>query len=149
MTSKQQHTNPRENFKKNFFWKISSRGCLKYAYIRNGDSPPILFTFENFAPQISPFLLFFRFCTFLWAFSESRARSSDYAQNFIPFRTNPIMYNNLYIFGFCARVPCFSIFAYIGTGAGAGVYSDFVFILFIFGNIIQKSLFVYYCRKEV
>ena len=59
----------------------------KYAYIRDGDSLPIFFTFENFAPQKSPFLRFFRFCTFLWAFSESSACSSDYVQIFIPFRT--------------------------------------------------------------
>ena len=121
----------------------------KYAYIPRGDSPPILFTFENFAPQKSPFLRFFRFCTFLYPFSESRACSSEYVQIFIPFRTNPILYKNLYIFGLCARLPCFSIFALYRNGRGRGICSDFVFILFILGNMIQKSLFVYNCRKKV
>ena len=139
MTSKQQHnnlnahTNTRENFKKIFFRKNNTQKFSKnfkkiytiflpypkYAYIRDGDSPPILFTFENFVPQISPFLRFFRFCTFLCTFSESRARSSDYVRKFIPFRTNPILYNNLYIFGLCARWRRHGIRAYIGTGAGA------------------------------
>ena len=96
MTSKQQHnnlnahTNPRENFKKNFSEKYNTqkkffsnkkyipkikkflKKCYpKYAYIRDGRPLSILFTFENFAPQKTPFLRFFRFCTFLWAFSES------------------------------------------------------------------------------
>ena len=104
MTSKQQHnnlnahTNPRENFKKNFFWKYNTQKNFKkiytiffsypkYAWNCSGDSPPILFTFENFGSLKTPFLRFFRFCTFLWAFSESRARYSDCVQIFILFRT--------------------------------------------------------------
>ena len=35
------------------------------------------------------------------------------------------------------------------NGRGRGICSDFVFILFILGNMIQKSLFVYYYRKKV
>ena len=35
------------------------------------------------------------------------------------------------------------------NGRGRGICSDFVFILFILGNMIQKSEFVYYCRKKV
>ena len=35
------------------------------------------------------------------------------------------------------------------NGRGRRGCSDFVRILFIFGNMIQKSLFVYYCRKKV
>ena len=35
------------------------------------------------------------------------------------------------------------------NGRGRGICSDFVFILFIFGNMIQKAEFVYYCRKKV
>ena len=74
----------------------------------------------------------------------------------------PEMYKNLSLLGlirFCTKNCIFSDFVpvgtgfrfslYIGTGAGAGYCSDFVFILFIFGNMIQKSLFVYYCRKKV
>ena len=74
----------------------------------------------------------------------------------------PDMYKNLSLLGlirFCTKncmfsdcVPVgtgFRFSLYIGTGAGAGVCSDFVGILFIFGNMIQKSLFVYYCRKKV
>ena len=55
---------------KNFFEKISKKGYPKYAYIRDGRPLSILFTFENFVPQKTPFLQFFRFCTFLWSFSE-------------------------------------------------------------------------------
>ena len=91
--------------------KISKNGYPKYAHIRDGGLPPILFTFWKFTPKKTPFLLFFRFWTFLYPFSESRARCSWYVQNFILFRTNPILYNNLYILWICARVPCFSIFA--------------------------------------
>lgn len=96
---------------------------------------------------------------FLWAFSESRARCSDYVQifvqffkfgkisdyvqKFIPFRTNPILYNNLYVFGLRADRRGLSIFAIYRNGRGRGICSDFVFILFIFGNMIQKSEFVY------
>ena len=141
--------NTQKNFfpTKNIYPKFFS--YPKYAYIRDGDSPPILFTFENFAPQKSPFLRFFRFCTFLCAFSESRACSSGYVQIFIHFRTNPILYNNLYILGICACLPCSSIFALYRNGRGRGICSDFVFILFIFGNMIQKAEFVYNCRKKV
>ena len=35
------------------------------------------------------------------------------------------------------------------NGRGRGICSDFVFILFIFGNMIQKTEFVYNCRKKV
>ena len=35
------------------------------------------------------------------------------------------------------------------NGRGRGICSDFVFILFILGNMIQKTEFVYYCRKKV
>ena len=100
-------------------------------------------------PKKTPFLRFFRFCTFLCTFSESRACSSDYVQIFIPFRTNPILYNNLYIFGFCARLPCLPIFALYRNGRGRGICSYFVGILFILGNMIQKTEFVYNCRKKV
>ena len=140
-------------FKKIFFRKkskkFSKKGYPKYAYIRDGRSLSILFTFENFASQKTPFLRFFRFCTFLCTFSESSARSSGYVQNFIPFRINPILYKNLYIFGICACVPCFSIFALYRNGRGRGICSNFVFILFILGNMIQKTEFVYNCRKKV
>ena len=40
-------------------------------------------------------------------------------------------------------------FAIYRNGRGRGICSDFVFILFIFGNMIQKKEFVYYCRKKV
>ena len=40
-------------------------------------------------------------------------------------------------------------FAIYRNGRGRGICSDFVFILFIFGNMIQKAEFVYYCRKKV
>ena len=36
-----------------------------------------------------------------------------------------------------------------GRGRGRGICSDFVFILFILGNMIQKAEFVYNCRKKV
>ena len=35
------------------------------------------------------------------------------------------------------------------NGRGRGICSDFVFILFILGNMIQKTEFVYNCRKKV
>lgn len=38
----------------------------------------------------------------------------------------------------------FSILLYRGTRAYMRICSDFVRILFIFGNMIQESLFVYY-----
>ena len=41
--------------------KILKKGYLKYALVRSGRPQSILFTFENFAPQIDPFLRFFRF----------------------------------------------------------------------------------------
>ena len=95
MTSRQHHndlnahTNPRENFKKIFFLKKNIYPKFfsypKWPWFRSGGLPPILFTFQNFVPKKSPFLRFFRFCTFLCTFSESRARSSYYVQNFIPF----------------------------------------------------------------
>lgn len=69
----------------------------------------------------------------------------------------PIVYINLSFLGlirFCTIICIFSDYVpacrasrfslYIGTGAGAGFCSDFVFILFIFGNMIQESLKVYY-----
>ena len=40
-------------------------------------------------------------------------------------------------------------FAIYRNGRGRGICSDFVFILFILGNMIQKTEFVYYCRKKV
>ena len=95
MTSRQQHNGTQqwysvtsENFSKKNFKKIYTIffPYPKYAYIPRGDSPSILFTFENFVPKKSPFLRFFRFCTFLWSFSESSACSSGYVQKFIPFR---------------------------------------------------------------
>ena len=97
MTSRQHHndlnanTNPREKFKKIFFWKnlkkISRKGYPKWPWFRSGDSPSILFTFWKFTAQKTPFLRFFRFCTFLCTFSEFSACSSYYVHIFIPFRT--------------------------------------------------------------
>ena len=89
-------------------------------------------------PKKRPFCDFFRFCTFLCTFSESRARYSDYVQNFIPFRTNPILYNNLYIFGMYARWRRHENPRLYRNGRGRSICSDFVFILFILGNMIQK-----------
>ena len=74
---------------------------------------------------------------------------SDCVHKFILFRTNPILYNNLYIFGLCARCRCFSIFALYRYGRGRSICSDFVFILFIFGNMIHKTQFLYNQRKKV
>lgn len=74
----------------------------------------------------------------------------------------PEMYKILSLLGlirFCTIICIFSDYVpagtgfrfslYIGTDAGTGYCSDFVFILFIFGNMIQESLKVYYCRKKV
>ena len=130
-------------FSKKFFQKkFRAEATQSMPTSETGGPCQYFFTFWIFTAQKTPFLRFFRFCTFLWSFSESRARYSDYVQKFIPFRTNPILYNNLYVFGNLISL-------YIGTGAGAGFCSDFVFILFILGNMIQKSLFVYYWRKKV
>ena len=69
------HTLTHEKISEKFFSeknlkKISRKGYPKYAYIPRGDTPSTLFTFENFVPKKTPFLRFFRFCTFLWSFSE-------------------------------------------------------------------------------
>ena len=86
---------------------------------------PVNFTFKKFRAPKNALSAIFRFCTFLCPFSESRARSSGYVQKFILFRTNPILYNNLYVFGFRARVPCFSIFALYRYGRGCRVLFRF------------------------
>lgn len=108
-------------------------------YPRRG-LPPILFTFENFVPQKSPFLRFFPILYFFMYFFGFRRSCLDFLF---------IFGTSLFIFGICACLPCFSIFALYRNGRGRGICSDFVFILFIFGNMIQKSLFVYYYRKKV
>ena len=74
----------------------------------------------------------------------------------------PVMYKFLSLLGlirFCTIICIFSelcagrwrlsIFALYRNGRGRGICSDFVFILFILGNMIQKTEFVYYCRKKV
>ena len=94
MTSKQQHNGTQqwysvtsENFSKKFFSeKISKKGYPKYAYIRDGDSLQYFLPLKISRPKKRPFCDFFRFCTFLWSFSESRACSPGYVQKFIPFR---------------------------------------------------------------
>ena len=91
---------------------------------------------------------------------------SDFVLFYVLFR-NPVlalpnMYKILSLLGlirFCTRICIFSdyvpacrasLFCYIEEQARAyRDCSDFVFILFIFGNMIQKTEFVYYCRKKV
>lgn len=74
MTSKQQQNGidhekiSKKNFSTKNLKKISSEGYPKYAYIRAGDPPPILFTFENFTALKTPFLLFFPFLYFFMGF---------------------------------------------------------------------------------
>ena len=54
------------------------------------------------------------------------------------------------LFRNCVPVGGGSLFCYIEELARAyRDCSDFVFILFIFGNMIQKTEFVYNCRKKV
>ena len=108
-------------------------------------------------PKKRPFCDFFRFCTFLWSFSESSARSSDYAQNFIPFRTNPILYNNLYIFGFCAvrnRARNPRIYR---NGRARGILFRFCLVFVHFRKydtriaicvLLEKKSLEKYCNKE-
>ena len=127
MTSKQQHnylnahTNPRENFKKNFFEKISKKGYPKYAYIRDGRPLSILFTFENFVPKKAPFCDFSVFVLFYGLFRNTVLAI-------------PIVYKILSLLGlirFCTiicifsdYVPAgvdFSILLYRGTRARIGI----------------------------
>ena len=117
--------------------------------IAAGTPPQYFYLLKIRAPNKPPSALFSDFVLFYGLF-----RITELAL--------PIMYRNLSFLGlilFCTIICIFSDYVpagvgsrfslYIGTGAGAGFYSDFVFILFILGNMIQKSLFVYYCRKKV
>ena len=70
----------------------------------------------------------------------------------------PIVYKILSLLGlirFCTKNCPFSSpvqaldFRLYRNGRGRGICSDFVFILFILGNMIQKTEFVYNCRKKV
>ena len=78
---------------------------------------------------------------------------SDFVLFYVLFRNPvlaiPVMYNNLYIFGLCTRWRRFLYFAIQRNARAYRDCSDFVFILFILGNMIQKAEFVYNCRKKV
>ena len=91
---------------------------------------------------------------------------SDFVLFYVLFRNPvpaiPIVYKFLSFLGlirFCTIICIFSelcagrwrlsILLYRGTRAYMRICSDFVFILFILGNMIQKTEFVYYCRKKV
>ena len=145
MTSKQQHnylnanTNPRENFKKNFFEKISKKGYPKYAYIPRGDSPQYFLPLKISCPKKRPFCDFSVFVLFYGLFRNFPILPKF----FVHFRNRDVHFRNFRVRNW-ARNP-----RIYRNGRGRGICSDFVFILFIFGNMIQKTEFVYYCRKKV
>ena len=139
--------------KKNFFYKkIYTQNFFPTQSgpgFRSGDSLQYFLPLKISRPKKAPFCDFSVFVLFYVLFRN-------------PVPALPIMYKFLSLLGlirFCTIICIFSelcagrrrlsIFALYRNGRARGICSDFVFILFILGNMIQKSEFVYYCRKKV
>ena len=131
------------NLEKNFFLQKNIYPKFfsypKYAYIRDGDSLQYFLPFEFSRPKKRPFCDFSVFVLFYVLFRIS----PNLPKFFVHFRNIAVHFRNFRVRNW-ARNP-----RIYRNGRARGICSDFVFILFIFGNMIQKAEFVYYCRKKV
>ena len=124
--------------------------------VRSGDSLQYFLPFEFSLPKKAPFCDFSDFVLFYVLFRNKHPVvpiMNIFLFNFLRSEKFPIVYKFLSLLGcirFCTKIcPFYSLVAarnprIYRNGRGRGICSDFVFILFIFGNMIQKSLFVYY-----
>ena len=149
MTSRQQHndlnanTNPRENFKKIFseknLKKFREKATQSGPGFAAGTPSQYFLPLKISCPKKAPFCDFSDFEHFYIPFRIFLILPNF----FVHFRNRGVHFRNFWVRNW-ARNP-----RIYRNGRGRDICSDFVFILFILGNMIQKTEFVYYCRKKV